>query len=185
MIIRIILFLMFCTLSVAPINAGQDVWGPIPKEIRGYKVIQTKIELKDNKQSDSAFKLGDPRVIDVSLWGLTLEVPIIIEALEHSGEVDLLVFEGIKVNGTAVTIEDYKHPFSLPQEKSITLSHPIRIYVSTPNVLMGAVGELTETKSKWPVTGRVYICGHFKKFIFDFKRAVLLNLNTSIRNPAN
>jgi hypothetical protein len=157
----------------------------VPKEVRGYKVIQAEIELKERSHSknESPFRFGEPRLVEASVFGLTLDVPVIVEALEQSGEVDLLVFDDIKVNGRAVTIEDYNRPFRLPTDVPLVLPNPIRIYIATPDLLLGALGELRDTKPVWPITGRIFVCGKFKKFIFDFKRAVLLDVKSSISNP--
>jgi hypothetical protein len=35
----------------------------------------------------------------------------------------------------------------------------------------------------WPVTGRVYVFGRFKKFLFSFKRVVPVELSLTLPNP--
>jgi hypothetical protein len=49
--------------------------------------------------------------------------------------------------------------------------------------LFGALGEWNDAKALWPVTGRVYVFGQFKKFIFKFKRVVPVELSLSLPNP--
>ena len=53
----------------------------------------------------------------------------------------------------------------------------------TLRALLGALDEWRESKETWPVTGRVYVFGHFKKFLFKFKRVVPVELNLSLPNP--
>lgn len=183
-----------------------------PKEIRGYKVEVAKVKIKqprdskrNNKdtnsnaasssantaagsssaanQQDALIQLGDPRVVSITPLGITLEVPITVAAVEQGGQVDFLTFEDMIVNGSSVSVEDYMHPFDLPNERALTLHDPVRIYVSTTQALSGAISEWSKPKDVWPVTGRVYVFGRFKKFLFSFKRVVPVELNLTLRNP--
>lgn len=168
-----------------------------PKEIRGYKVDRAKVEIKKQRESkkekdssnsalaerDELIELGDPSVLDISPLGITLAVPIKIAAVKQSGKVDFLTFEEMRVNGTPVTVEDYSHPFVLPNDQPVVLPEPIRLFISTPRGLLGALGELTNSKKVWPVTGRVYVFGRFKKSLLTFKRAVPVELKLSLPNP--
>lgn len=168
-----------------------------PKEIRGYKVDRAKVEIKKQRESkkekDSSnsapaesselIALGDPSVLDISPLGITLAVPIRIAAVKQSGKVDFLTFEGMMVNGTPVTVEDYSHPFALPNDQPVVLPEPIRLFISTPRGLLGALSEFTNSKKVWPVTGRVYVFGHFRKSLLTFKRAVPVELKLSLPNP--
>ena len=179
----------------------------LPKEVRGYKVHRAEVELKktaDTKKdkSDSRkrrtdeeqeyqqdepllVRLGEPKLVSASPLGVTFDVPVIIGAIKQEGEVDLLVFEDMRVNDIAVSIDDYAHKFKLPNKEPLTLQPQLRIFVSTPQAVLRTIDELLNSKEQWPVTGRVYVCGHFKRFLFKFKRAVPVELNTSIRNPVN
>jgi hypothetical protein len=49
--------------------------------------------------------------------------------------------------------------------------------------LRGAVRELKDSKEEWSVTGRVFVFGKFKKFGFNFKRVVPVEINIKIKNP--
>ena len=49
--------------------------------------------------------------------------------------------------------------------------------------MLTVLGEWNKPKDVWPVTGRVYVFGHFKKFLFKFKRVVPVELNISFKNP--
>ncbi len=164
-----------------------------PKEIRGYKVELANVEIKKQnaKGKDEAadandeklIQLGEPRVTSVSPLGIGLEVPVTVAAIKQGGRVDFLTFEEMTVNGTTVTVNEYQHSFDLPTSKPVTLPEPVSIYISTPRALLGALGEWSQPKDVWPVTGRVYVFGRFKKFLFKFKRVVPVELNLSFQNP--
>lgn len=164
-----------------------------PKEIRGYKVELAKVEIKkqDGKDaakssaSDSLIQLGDPRVVSLSPLGVTLEVPVTVAAVKQGGRVDFLTFEEMVVNGTPVTVNEYQHPFDLPNDHPVTLPDPVTIYISTPRAVLGVLGEWNKPKDVWPVTGRVYVFGQFKKFLFKFKRVVPVELDLAFKNPLN
>ncbi len=181
-----------------------------PKEIRGYKVERAKVEIKkpkdeknekasNDKASDKAsndeaadaastdadalIQFGEPSVARVTPLGITLEVPVTVAAVKQKGHVDFLTFEDMVVNDISVTIEDYHHPFDLPTNKPVQLPQPVRLFISTTSAVMGALGEWNDSKPTWPVTGRVYVFGQFKKFIFKFKRVVPVELSLSLPNP--
>jgi hypothetical protein len=164
-----------------------------PKEIRGYKVELANVELKKQKPKDKdsaagasgekLIQLGEPRVTGLTPLGISLEVPVTVAAVKQGGRVDFLTFEEMTVNGTKVTVNEYQHPFDLPTDGPVTLAKPVSIYISTPRALLGALGEWTQPKAVWPVTGRVYVFGRFKKFLFKFKRVVPVELNLSFQNP--
>jgi hypothetical protein len=166
-----------------------------PKEIRGYKVELAKVEIKkpeakdagksssDNGEADALIRLGEPRVASLSPLGIRLEIPITVVAVKQGGHVDFLTFEDMMVNGTPVTFDDYQHSFDLPNDRPLTLPDPVSIYISSPRAMLGVLGEWNQPKDVWPVNGRAYVFGHFKKFIFKFKRVIPVELNLSFRNP--
>jgi hypothetical protein len=184
-----------------------------PKEIRGYKVERTVVEVKrpeaknrqtGNDQSprennnsggqrnaesnsegdvDELIQLGKPQLARVTPLGITFEVPIVVSAVKQSGHVDFLVFEDMVVNGTSVDIDEYHHSFDLPNKQPLTLREPLRFYIYLPSALLAALGDWSDTKETWLVTGRVYVFGKFKKSVFSFKRVVPVELNLSMRNP--
>lgn len=127
--------------------------------------------------------LGAPRLVHMTPLAITLEVPVTVAPVEQGGTVDLLVFEDMTVNGTPVTVEDYRHPFRLPNERPARLPDPIRIEISMARALIGALGEWNSESATWPVTGRVYVCGRFRRFLINFKRAVPVELNLRVPNP--
>lgn len=162
-----------------------------PKEIRGYKLARAKVEIKKSKDergqagadADALIQFGEPRIAGMTPLGITMEVPVTVAAVKQGGRVDFLSFEDMVVNGTPVTIEDYMRSFELPNKSPVLLPEPVRVFISTPRALLGALGEWNSSKEVWPVTGRVYVFGHFKKFIFTVKRVVPVELNATLPNP--
>jgi hypothetical protein len=179
---------------------------PMPKEVRGYKIHRAQVEMKkpsesgkekpDKKSEKEGFdkdeydeaepiliRLGEPALVGVTPLGVTFDVPVILAAVKQQGDVDLLVFDDMKVNDIPVTLDDYVHPFKLPNKEPLTLAPSVRIFVSTPQAVLRTIDEVLNSKEVWAVTGRIYVCGNFKKFLFTFKRAVPVELQTSIKNP--
>ena len=181
-----------------------------PKEIRGYKVERTVVEVKKPErksersgngqtQSDGAdrndesvnaeadvdelIRFGQPHLTRVTPLGITFEVPIVFSPVKQSGHVDFLVFEDMIVNGTSVDVAEYHRTFDLPNKNPLTLREPLHFYIYLPSALLAALGDWSDTKETWPVQGRVYVFGKFKKGIFNFKRVVPVELNLTMRNP--
>lgn len=171
-----------------------------PKEIRGYKVERAKVEIKKPKDAkgqdqstgstaaattdaDALIQFGEPRIAKMTPLGITMEVPVTVSAVKQGGHVDFLTFEDMVVNGTPVTIEDYMRPFDLPNKRAVLLPEPVQVFISTARALLGALGEWNSSKDVWPVTGRVYVFGRFKKFLFSFKRVVPVELSLTLPNP--
>src|ERR1051326_4190421 len=180
--------IIVATASGVGARAGAE-GADLPKEVRGYKVERAEVKTRKQKNSvgsDDAQDLvtfGTARVESVGPLEVMLEVPVTIAPVQSSGEVELLVFEGVEVNGIPVSVEDYKTPFSLPQNGPLTLSDPIRLRVSTTRALIGTIGEILGPSKERPVEGRVYVCGRYRKFLLSFRRAVPVELKTSILNP--
>jgi hypothetical protein len=162
-----------------------------PKEIRGYKIERTIVEVKKpgNKQSnsdanvDSLIQLGDPQLGRVTPLGITFEVPIVVAPVRQKGHIDFLVFEDIVVNGSPVEIAEYRRAFDLPNGAPLTLREPLHFYIYLPRAVPAVVDEWSNSKQTWPVTGRVYVFGKFKKGWFSFKRCVPVELKLAMRNP--
>jgi hypothetical protein len=168
-----------------------------PDKIRGYKVERTVVEVKrtsskpvnngkpsaDDANVDQLISLGTPTLARVTPLGITFEVPMVVAPVTQSGKVDFLVFEDMEINGHSVNIADYEHSFSLPNSKPLTLDHPLRIQIYLPSALLAALGEWTDSQDNWPVKGRVYVFGKFKKSLFSFKRCVPVELDLTMRNP--
>jgi hypothetical protein len=180
-----------------------------PKEIRGYKVERTVVEVKKpdpknqrsgnsrggsdgvdqadaaNSESDvdALIQLGKPQLAHVTPLGIYFAVPIVVAPVKQSGHVDFLVFEDMVINGTSVDIDEYQHAFDLPNKQSLTLGDPLRIYIYLPSAMLAALGDWSDSKEMWPVTGRVYVFGRFKKSVFSFKRVIPVELKVTMQNP--
>jgi len=207
-------FALPCLVIIIPGSIGIAQTRTYPKEIRGYKVERTVVEVKkpekpsgnsgaakiqtgsgnntDGQTSresssesdvDALIQLGKPELERVTPLGITFKVPIVVSPVKQSGHVDFLVFEDMVVNGTSVDIDEYQHTFDLPNKQALTLGNPVHIYIYLPNALLAALGDWNASKETWPVTGRVYVFGKFKKFGFSFKRVVPVELNLKMRNP--
>lgn len=178
----LLIFCFLISLNVAAQN--------LPKEIRGYKVYRAKISVenqieKDGRQdaNETLVKIGDAQIADVSLAGITLEIPAEIQSAPQSGTVDFLTFNGFRVNDLAVEIEEYKNSFRLEKNKPATLPKPIKIFLSAKQTLRGASEEFKNSKEEWTVTGRIFVFGRFKKSFLTFKRVVPIEINLKIKNP--
>lgn len=171
-----------------------------PKEIRGYKVERAAVEMKtstdksrepgpeNDSQStandvDQLITFSTPELARVTPLGITFDVPVVVAPVKQNGHVHFLLFEDMTVNGHSVEINEYTHAFDLPNKQSLTLRDPLRFYIYSPTAVLAAADEWSNSKETWPVTGRVYVCGKFKKSIFSFKRCVPVELNLKMRNP--
>ncbi len=132
---------------------------------------------------DALIKFGKPQLARVTPLGITFEVPIVVAPVKQSGHVDFLLFEDMVVNGRSVEVDEYHRAFDLPNKQALTLREPLRLYIYLPGALLTAVDELSNSKETWPVTGRVYVCGKFKKGWFSFKRCIPVELNLTMPNP--
>jgi hypothetical protein len=181
-------FLLF-TFYLLPFTFGLYAQN-LPDEIRGYKVHKAKISVTNKadktveKDKSEAFaRLTEPELTDTSLTGLTFEISAEIDALDYKGKVDFLTFTDFKVNGLDVTIEEYTNSFEFKKNEAIKLPKPIRIFLGAGQLIKGALGEATNSKEEWTVSGRVFVFGRFKKLGFDFKRVVPVDVNVKIKNP--
>jgi hypothetical protein len=182
-----------------------------PDKIRGYKVERTIVEIKkpttgkkstdksqnsdgesngtavDDGEVDQLIQLGQPELASMSPMGITFSVPIVVAPVTQKGRVDFMVFEDMVVNGQSVEIAEYDRSFDLPNKDRLTLKEPLRIYIYLSGALLAALGDWSDSKETWPVTGRVYVFGKFKKSILgisgSFKRVVPVELNLKMRNP--
>ena len=162
----------------------------LPDEIRGYKVHNAKISVTnktdkmDKKDKSEAYAhLTDPELIDTSLTGLTFEVSAEVEPLDYKGRVDFLTFKDFKVNGLDVEIEEYTNSFEFNKNQAIRLPKPVRIFLASGQALKGALGEMRNSQEEWTVTGTVFVFGRFKKWGFNVKRVVPVEVNVKIKNP--
>ncbi len=203
----LVLLVLASAIVVTPQRSNENPKSAVlPREVRGYKVHRAQVELKktkdpEKKKSDKKSekgnaedreydetepmlaRLGEAQLVSVTPLGMTFDVPVVLAAVKQQGDVDLLVFEDMRVNDTSITLGDYVHPFKLPNKGALTMAPPLRIFVSTPQAVLRGIDEILNSKEVWQVTGRIYVCGHFTKYLFKFKRAVPVELQTSINNP--
>jgi hypothetical protein len=183
------------TSKTYPSNNASTMPREYPKEIRGYKLARAKVDIRKSttaakesdeqpdKDSDALIQFGEPRIVSTTPLGITLEVPVTIAAVKQGGRVDFLTFEDMVVNGMPVTIEDYMHSFELPNKEPVSLPQPVRLFISSPRAIAGAINDWSNPQAVWPVTGRVYVFGHYRKFIFTAKRVVPVELSLTLPNP--
>ena len=132
---------------------------------------------------DQLIKFGSPSIARVTPLGITFNVPVVVAPIKQSGKVDFLLFEDMTVNDHSIEIDEYHRAFDLPTKKPLTLREPLRFFIYTPVAALAAVGEWSNSRETWPVTGRVFVCGKYKKFLLSFKRCVPVELNLMMRNP--
>lgn len=175
---------VFALCAAVPANA-QD----LPDEIRGYKVHEANVLVTNRRDSvgdrepDAIVRVGDPVIADTSLKGLTIEVNCDLETLGNSGSVDFLLFKDIKVNGMAVSVDEYNSGFDFKKKTTVVLPRPVSVFVGTLQTLKGALGEIRDSKPEWEVTGKVFVFGKFKKWGMKFKRVIPVEIRLTVQNP--
>jgi len=132
---------------------------------------------------DQLITFDAPSLARVTPLGITLNMPVVIAPIKQSGHVDFLLFEDMTVNNHSVEIDEYRRGFDLPTKKPLTLREPLRFFITLPTATLAAIGEGINPQETWPVTGRVYVCGKYKKFVLSFKRCVPVELHLTMKNP--
>jgi len=162
----------------------------LPDKIRGYKVHNIKVAVKDQTgqsttkdKTDVLVKLGEPEVSMDGLFSVAIEVGADFTAMRQSGKVDFVTFQDFRVNGIALEIEEYNSAFSFKKNLPISLPKPVRSTLSIVGIAKAAYKELIESKKEWAVTGTVFVFGKFDRFGFSFKRVVPVKIDMKIKNP--
>jgi len=162
----------------------------LPDKIRGYKVHNIKVAVKDQAgrtktkdKTDVLVKLGKPEVSVDGLFSVAIEVGAEFTAMRQSGKVDFVTFQDFRVNGIALEIEEYNSVFSFKKNVPVTLPKPIRSTISIVGIAKAAYKELMESKEEWTVTGTVFVFGKFDRYGFSFKRVVPIKIDMKIKNP--
>lgn len=156
----------------------------LPDKIRGYKVYKDKVSVNTiSGGTDAAVQVGDPELSDISLTGITLELPAEFTAAYQSGKVEAITFHDLRVNGIAVEPEEYTHTFEFKKGERVVVPQPVRIFIPASSVVRAAWSEMTESRNEWKVTGRVFVFGRFRRYGFYHKRVVPIDLDLMIRNP--
>jgi hypothetical protein len=174
-------------LLLAFVSSAQD----LPDKIRSYKVYKAKVQVttststttNDAADGDALVKIGEPRVIDVGLTGVTFEMDADLGVIPQSGRIDFLMFRDFRVNGVALQIDEFTHSFDVKKGVAIKLPKPVRGFVSSLNIAKAAYKEMVESEPTWNVTGTVFVFGKFKKFGFKFKRVVPVIIELKVKNP--
>lgn len=164
----------------------------LPSKIRGYKVYDAKVEVTNadggaiqKYRPDATVRLLDPAITGISLSGAVFEIGAEITAVNQSGKVDFMTCRDLRVNGVAIEVEEYSHPFAFKAGEMVTLPKPATISIKTASIAQAAYKELADPKKDWAVTGTVFVFGKFKRFGFSFKRVVLVKIDLTIKNPLN
>ncbi len=156
----------------------------LPEKIRGYKVYRDKVSVNASANAaDAAIHIGEPEIVDASLSGITLELPAEFTTSAQSGNVEMVSFHGLKVNGIKVEPEEYTHKFEFRKGENIKVPQPIRIFVPASELVKAAWQEMTEKPTEWIVTGRVFVFGKFRRYGIHHKRVVPIDLNLTFKNP--
>ena len=157
---------------------------PLPDKIRGYKVHRDKISVNTSlSDAEAAVHVGDPKLDDVSLTGITLELPAEFTAKYQSGKVEMITFHDLRVNGIKVEVDEYAHRFEFKKGEKALVPKPVRIFIPASSVVKAAWQEMTESKAEWSVTGRVFVFGRFRRYGFYHKRVVPIDVVLRIKNP--
>ncbi len=160
----------------------------LPSEIRGYKVHDAKVVITNKTDAgykdldaDAAVKLTGFKLAGMGLSGVIVEVGADILS-SRSGDVEFMTFHDFRVNGVAIDVEEYRHPYSFKKGEPLSLPKPARITIKPTSLAKGAAQELTDPKKDWIITGTVYVFGKFKKFGFSFKRVVPVKVDFRVKN---
>ena len=156
----------------------------LPDKIRGYKVYRDKISLNSvSSDADASVRIGDPKLADVSLTGITLSLPAEFTAKYQSGKVEMITFHDLRVNGVKVEPEAYDKKFEFKKAETVVIPHPVRVFIPISGVVSTAWQEMTGSKTQWKVTGRVFVFGKFRRYGLYHKRVVPIDIDLTIKNP--
>src|SRR5688572_11098481 len=123
----LLLLVLATALNVTAQTKASTSSSNLPKEVRGYKVHRAQVELQKTKETEKKtskknseknseneeyqevepllITLGEAELVSVTPLGVTFDVPVILAAVKQEGDVDRLVFEDMKVNDKAVTVD--------------------------------------------------------------------------------
>lgn len=161
----------------------------LPKSIRGYKVHQERVSITETSHNTAdpadapVVSVGEPLLTDLSLSGVSIGLPMSFRSPDQGGNVDFLSFHDFAINGISVSIEEYRHPFVFKKNELVELPEPVMIFISSGRIIQASWNELRDSRSEWLVTGRVFIFGKFKRFGFQFKRAIPVDISIRTKNP--
>jgi hypothetical protein len=161
----------------------------LPGKIRGYKVYKEKIVVVDetgskvNDNSKVEIKMENPEFADISASGVKLEVGGEITVFGQSGTIDFITFSDFQINGVKVEIEEYRERLDFQKNTAFKLKKPLEVFVSHAQTLRAAWKEAANSRDEWLVEGKVFVFGRFRKFGFNFKRVIPVEVKIKIPNP--
>lgn len=179
------LFTTVLVLMLFSVTYGQE----LPNKIRGYKVHNIKVAVKDQTgqtttkdKADILVKLDEPEVSVNGLFSVAIEVVPELTAMRQSGKIDFVTFRDVRINGIAVEIEEYRNGFLFTKNVPVLLPKPVRSTISIVGIAKAAYKELIESKKEWSVTGTVFVFGRFNRFGLSFKRVIPVKIDMKIKN---
>src|SRR5688572_16183152 len=113
----------------------------LPDKIRGYKVHSDRIIVSTagtGDDADASVTIGEPKLVDAALAGITFELPAEIRSAKQSGKVEFLAFRDVRVNGVAVEVEEYSNPFGFRKGEPAALPKPARVFLPVTGMLQAA-----------------------------------------------
>lgn len=171
----------------ASIAAAQQ----LPDRIRGYKVHKQIVTVRETAgPTDASSPMVASRINpeqvalkEISLTGVSFEMPIELSALPHSGRVDFITFSEMTVNGIPVTVDEFRTEFRFRKGEQVLLPSPVTIFVPTHRLVQAAWREMRDSQPMWRVRGRVFVFGRFKRYGIHHKRVVPVDIDINIDNP--
>lgn len=175
-------------LVISSASFAQQADLPLPKKIRGYKVHNEILKYtfpaeKDSEPDEFTAVVEDQILKSVSLTGLAFALDAEITSLKQSGTIEMISFHDFRVNDIPVTVNELNEPFALKKGVAVRLPEPVIVDLSAVGLVRGAWNELRDSKEKWVITGRIFVFGKFKKFGFNIKRVVPVDIVINIDNP--
>ncbi len=163
----------------------------LPDRIRGYKVHKQIVTVSKTTEPQGPSSptvttaIDTEKVVlkDISLTGVSFEMPIELSALPHSGRVDFIAFSEMTVNGIPVTVDEFRNEFRFRKGEQVLLPSPVTIFVPTHRLVQAAWREMRDSQPTWSVRGRVFVFGRFKRFGTHHKRVVPVDIDITIDNP--
>lgn len=159
------------------------------KKIRGYKIHNSNILVTTDKlKSDRIGKtvvvvnLGKPQISAFSPFAITIDLKPEVTVFGQSGEIDFIVFEDFTVNGFNLRIKEYNEKIKFRRSKLVNLKTPLKIVISTSQIVLGSAIQILRSKKEWRVRGRALVFGRFKKSFLKFKRVIPVDIDLTIKN---
>ncbi|MBX3267287.1 MAG: hypothetical protein KF831_11320 [Acidobacteria bacterium] len=163
----------------------------LPDRIRGYKVHKQIVTVREtagptDASSPMVASRIDPEQValkEISLTGVSFEMPIELSALPHSGRVDFITFSEMTVNDIPVAVDEFRTEFRFRKGEKVLLPSPVTIFFPAHRLVQAAWREMRDSQPKWRVRGRVFVFGRFKRFGIHHKRVVPVDIDINIDNP--